>query len=261
VRDLGRPCLAPRAGEPRRLARQGRHSVLNRRDDVIERLRAAGSVFAEDEAELLAGDEALIARRIAGERLEHVLGWVDFCGLRLDVDPGVFIPRPQTEALAQQAAALQPKIALDLFAGCGAIACVVKARNPDARVVAGELDPAAVACARRNGNRCGVEVVESDVDAGIPAELEGRVDVLTANVPYVPTPELSFVPHRGEPPGALDGGPEGVDWIHRVFEIAPRWLRRGGMLFVELPEDAQALELPGFTTRICAERVLRAELQ
>ena len=190
-----------------------------------------------------------------------MLGWVDFCGLRLDVDPGVFIPRPQTEALARHAATLQPKVALDLFAGCGAIACVVKARNPDARVVAGELDPAAVGCARRNGDRYGVEVFESDVDAAIPAELERRVDVLTANVPYVPTPELPFVPHDGEPPGALDGGPEGLDWIHRVFEIAPRWLRRGGVLLVELPEDAQALELPGFTTRIRAERVLSAELQ
>ena len=101
----------------------------------------------------------------------------------------------------------------------------------------------------------------SDIDAGIPAELQGRVDVLTANVPYVPTPELPFVPHEGEPPAALDGGPEGLDWIHRAFEIAPRWLRRGGMLLVELPEAAQALELPGFTTRIPAERVLSAELQ
>src|SRR3954454_4934559 len=168
---------------------------FDRFEDAVRRLRAAGSVFAEDEARLLGADERLIARRIAGERLEHVLGWVDFCGLRLDVGPGVFIPRPQTEALAQHAASLRPKIALDLFAGCGAIACVVKARNPDARVVAGELDPAAVACARRNGDRYGVEVFESDVDAGIPSDLAGRVDVLTANVPYVPTPELAFVPH------------------------------------------------------------------
>src|SRR5919199_4646807 len=110
-------------------------------DDVVERLRAAGSVFAEDEARLLAGHEQLIARRIAGERLEHVLGWVEFCGLRLEVDSGVFIPRPQTEALAERAAALRPALALDLFAGCGALACVVKARNPDARVVAAELNP------------------------------------------------------------------------------------------------------------------------
>src|SRR5436305_5046518 len=92
------------------------------RRSVVERLRAAGCVFAEDEARLLGGDETLIARRIAGERLEHVLGWAEFAGLRVEVDPGVFIPRPQTEALAECAAALRPAIALDLFAGCAAVA-------------------------------------------------------------------------------------------------------------------------------------------
>jgi release factor glutamine methyltransferase len=209
---------------------------LSTRDDVVARLRAAGSVFAEDEAELLDGDDQLIERRIAGERLEHVLGWVDFAGLRLEVDAGVFIPRPQTEALAQRAAALRPSLALDLFAGCGAIACVVKSRNPEARVVAGELDPVALACARRNGQRFGVEVFISDVDAGIPAELEGRVDVMTANVPYVPTAELPYVPHDGEPVAALDGGPDGDDWIRRVTSIAPRWLRPGGTLLIEVDE-------------------------
>ena len=211
-------------------------------DDVVQRLRAAGSVFAEDEALLLGGDEALIARRIAGERLEHVLGWVEFCGLRLEIDPGVFIPRPQTEALAEQAAALQPAVALDLFAGCGAIACVVKQRNPQARVVAAELDPAAVACARRNALRFGVEVVAADVDAGVPPELAGKVDVLTANVPYVPTTELPFVPHDGEPDAALDGGADGLDWVRRVIEIAPRWLRPGGVLLYEQPGDGSVEE-------------------
>jgi release factor glutamine methyltransferase len=209
-------------------------------DDVAERLRAAGSVFAEDEARLLAGDEQLIGRRIAGERLEHVLGWVEFAGLRLGVDPGVFIPRPQTEALAEQAAALRPTIALDLFAGCGAIACVVKARNPVARVVAAELDETALACARRNGARFGVEVVAANVDDGVPQELEGRVDVLTANVPYVPTPELPFVPHDGEPEAAFDGGADGLDWVRRVEAVAARWLRPGGVLLYEQPGDGSA---------------------
>jgi release factor glutamine methyltransferase len=199
-------------------------------------------VFAEDEARLLGGDEELIARRIAGERLEHILGRVEFCDLRLEVDPGVFIPRPQTEALAEQAAALRPAVALDLFAGCGAIACVVKARNPEARVVAAELDPAALACARRNGERFGVEIVVADVDDGVPAELEGRVDVLTANVPYVPTAELRYVPHDGEPESALDGGADGLDWLRRVKEIAPRWLRPGGVLLYEQPGEGSAAE-------------------
>jgi release factor glutamine methyltransferase len=237
-------------------------------NDVVERLRAAGSVFAEDEAELLGGDEALIARRIAGERLEHVLGWVDFGGLRLEVDPGVFIPRPQTEALAERAASLQPTVALDLFAGCGAIACVVKARTPATRVVAGELDPAAVACAQRNAARFGVEVYESDVDVGIPDELEGQVDVLTANVPYVPTSELPYVPHDGEPPAALDGGPDGLAWVRRVFDAAPRWLRPGGTLLVEQPEGTDLSHLrigdsprfSRFRLGVSPDRVLSAEL-
>jgi release factor glutamine methyltransferase len=236
--------------------------------DVVTRLRAAGSVFAEDEAALLGGDEALIARRIAGERLEHVLGWVEFAGLRLEIDPGVFIPRPQTEALAARAAALQPSVALDLFAGCGAIACVVKARNPGARVAAGELDPVALACARRNGERHGVEVFESDLDTGIPAGLERQVDVLTANVPYVPTPELAYVPHDGEPDAALDGGPEGLDWIHRVADIAPGWLKPGGTLLMELADETNLSDLrigdsprfSRFRLGVSPDRVLSAVL-
>lgn len=227
----------------------------------MERLRAAGIVFAEDEARLLAGDEQLIARRIAGERLEHVLGWAEFGGLRIEVDPGVFIPRPQTEALADYAASLRPAVAVDLFTGSGAIACVIKARNPGARVVAGELDPASLACARRNGERFGVEVVVSDVDDGLPVELEGRVDVLTANVPYVPTPELAFVPHDGEPDAALDGGDDGMRWLRRVAAVAPRWLRPGGVLLSELAEGSQAPELARFVSERTGERVLRACLR
>src|SRR4051794_4468002 len=217
----------PRVGPLRASYGSARGATMSfdRFEEIVQRLRAAGSVFAEDEARLLDGDEQLIARRIAGERLEHVLGWVDFCGLRLEVDPGVFIPRPQTQALAEAAAELEPDVALDLFAGCGAIACVVKARNPNAYVIAGELDAAALACARRNGRRVGVEVFASDVDGGIPPELEGRVDVLTANVPYVPTSELPFVPHDGEPASALDGGADGLAWVRRVIDLAPRWLR------------------------------------
>jgi release factor glutamine methyltransferase len=227
---------------------------------VIERLRAAGSVFAEDEARLLRDDEALVARRVAGERLEHVLGWAEFAGLRIEVDPGVFIPRPQTEALAEQAASRRPAVALDLFAGSGAIACVVKARNPTARVVAAELDPVALACARRNGARFGVEVVAADVDAGVPSELEGQVDVLTANVPYVPSRELPFVPHDGEPAAAVDGGPDGLGWVRRVALIAARWLDPAGRLLMELPEGVETMPLEGFRVSSPVERVLSAEL-
>jgi release factor glutamine methyltransferase len=184
-------------------------------------------VFAEDEARLLDGREDLVERRIAGERIEHLLGWADFGGVRIAIEPGVFIPRPQTVALAKDAVAAHPEVVLDLFSGSGAIAAYVQAHAPDARVVAGELD--VHQCLRRNVR----EVHTSDVDAGIPTELEGRVDVLTANVPYVPTSALEYVPHDGEPVSALDGGADGLDWLRRVVTIAPRWLRPGGIVLME----------------------------
>jgi release factor glutamine methyltransferase len=203
---------------------------------IVHRLRRAGCVFAEEEAALILNDgrdiESLVARRERGEPLAHVLGWVDFGGLTIEVDPGVFVPRPQTIALAEAAAALSPAVAVDLFAGAGAIASVVAARNPGARVVAAELD--VTECLRANARRYGFEVVAADVDDGVPIDLEGRVDVLTANVPYVPTDELQYVPHDGEPAAALDGGPDGLDWIRRLVEVAPRWLRPGGTLLTEV---------------------------
>jgi release factor glutamine methyltransferase len=228
----------------------------------VPRLRAAGCGFAEDEAALLLGDgrdiESLVVRRERGEPLAHVLGWVGFGGLTVEVDPGVFVPRPQTVALADAAAALAPSIAVDLFAGAGAIASVLAARNPGARVVAGELD--VHECLRANGRRYGFEAVTSDVDAGVPAELEGRVDVLTANVPYVPTSALQYVPHDGEPVAALDGGEDGLDWTRRLFACARRWLRPGGTVLTEVArhqvDDAAAIAAQhGFRVAPPADRV------
>lgn len=213
---------------------------------AVGRLRAAGCVFAEDEARLLGDREDLIERRIDGERLEHVLGWVDFAGVRVHVEPGVFVPRPQTAHLARSAAAMRPSVALDLFAGSGAIAAVIADRNPAARVVAGELH--VTESLRRNVG----EVYESDVDDGIPSELEGRVDVLTANVPYVPSAEIQYVPHHGEADDAVDGGDDGLHWIRRVVEIAPRWLRPGGALLVELARH-QLDRVDGFDSVAAAE--------
>ena len=211
-------------------------------------------MFAEDEAALILADgrdiETLVVRRERGEPLAHVLGWVSFGGLTIEVDPGVFVPRPQTEALAEHAASLAPAVALDLFAGSGAIASVVAARNRGARVVAGEL--VVEECLRGNALRYGFEVVTADVDDGVPAELEGTVDVLTANVPYVPTDALQFVPHDGEPRDALDGGADGLDWIRRVVDVAPRWLRPGGTLLTECAAD-QVSALPRSGDLSCPE--------
>ena len=197
---------------------------------------------AEAEAALLkaaAADpddlEMLVRRRTAGEPLAWVVGGVDFCGLRLKVHPGVYVPRWQTEALAERAASLLPPqgTAVDLCTGAGAIAAVLKARRPAATVVATDIDPGAVACARANG----VEALLGDLDTPLPPALHGAVDVITAVVPYVPVDELVFLPRdvvAFEPRRALDGGRDGLEVLCSVAGRGAPWLRPGGWLLVEI---------------------------
>jgi release factor glutamine methyltransferase len=180
----------------------------------------------------------LLARRLAGEPLAWVVGRTTFRGLELAVDPGVYVPRPQTEALAWRAAEALPAdgVAIDLATGCGAIAAVLAAARPAARILATDADPAAVACARRNG----VDALQGDLDEPLPVEFEGRVDVLTAVLPYVPTDAIRLLPRdvrAFEPRAALDGGPEGTDLLLEVVRRAPRWLRPGGRILLELGGD------------------------
>lgn len=197
---------------------------------------------AEEEAVVLRGAapdpealEALVRRRVAGEPLAWLVGAVDFCGLRIRVDPGVYVPRWQTEALAERAASLLPPegIAVDLGTGSGAVAAVLRTRRPEARVLATDIDPAAVACARANG----VEALLGDLDVPLPPALHGAVDVVTAVVPYVPTDELAFLPRdvvAFEPRQALDGGRDGVEVLSVLVERSASWLRPGGWLLVEI---------------------------
>lgn len=232
------------------------------REDVVARLRAAGCVFAEDEARLLAGAatspgelDALVDRRVAGTPLEQLLGWAEFCGLRVAVTPGVFVPRRRTELLARQAAALAPRggLVVDLCCGSGAVAVAVGANRPDLEVHAADVDPAAVACARRNV--APDRVHGGDLLAALPAGLRGRVDVLAVNAPYVPTDEIALMPAEArdhEPAVALDGGPDGLDVQRRVIAAAPPWLAPGGCLLIETgrrqaPATAAALTAGGFT--------------
>ena len=223
-----------------------------RTDDLVTRLRRAGCVFAEEEAALLAEaahDEAeldaLVARRVAGEPLEQVLGWAQFCGLRLALEPGVFVPRRRTEALAREAVALaraaghdhRPAV-VDLCCGVGALAAAVAAALDEVSLWAVDVEPAAVRCARRNLGERGV-VLEGDLDAPLPASLAGRVDVLVANVPYVPTGEIELLPAEArlhEPRVTLDGGSDGLRVLARVAAAAPRWLRPGGTVLCETSE-------------------------
>lgn len=213
--------------------------------DLVGQLRAAGCVFAEDEAALLIAHEpdavardALVARRVAGEPLETILGWVAFAGLRLDVAPGVFVPRVRTELLARLAIdALPPGGTLvDLCCGVGAIAAAVAHNRPDVRVIAVDLDPASIAVAARNLARYGATALVSDMDAGITSP----ADVVTACPPYVPTAEIAFMPAEArdfEPRAALDGGDDGTDLQAAVFLAAARLLRPGGVAIVETSEN------------------------
>jgi len=218
---------------------------------VAATLAHAGCVASDEEAaELIAaaaGDArrlaALVERRVAGEPTAWIVGQVQFCGLPVTVHPGVYVPRWQTERLVERAAALLPAggVALDVCTGSGAIPVVLRARRPTARVVATDLDPAAVACARANG----VETWLGDLTAPVPAALRGTVDVFTGVVPYVPSEALHLLPRdvvAFEPGAALDGGPRGTRQLQRAAREALGWLRPGGVLLLELGGD-QGVEL------------------
>ncbi|MXG26278.1 putative protein N(5)-glutamine methyltransferase [Streptomyces sp. YIM 132580] len=218
---------------------------------TVATLRRAGCVFAEDEASLLHEAAAspgqlasLVEARVAGLPLEHVLGWAEFRGRRLAVDAGVFVPRRRTEFLVAQAAALAPEraVVVDLCCGSGAlgVALATEAADSLGRVdlYACDVEPAAVRCARRNIGGLG-QVYEGDLFEPLPAGLRGRVDVLLANVPYVPTADVELLPAEArvhEPRVALDGGGDGLDVLRRVAAEAPEWLAPGGSLLVEASE-------------------------
>ncbi|MEU8625722.1 putative protein N(5)-glutamine methyltransferase [Streptomyces sp. NPDC048669] len=218
---------------------------------LVTTLRTAGCVFAEDEADLIAStatDTAalttMVERRVAGLPLEHVLGWAEFSGLRIAVDPGVFVPRRRTEFLIRQAVELAPgpAVVVDLCCGTGALGAALAAALDGVELHASDVEAAAVRCARRNIGELG-RVYEGDLFAPLPDSLRGRVDVLLANVPYVPTGDVALLPAEArvhEPLVALDGGGDGLDVMRRVAAEAPQWLAPGGSLLVETSERQAA---------------------
>jgi len=227
---------------------------------VRARLVAAGCVAADEEAdELVAAApdaatlEAWVRRREQGEPLAWITGSTLFCGHSVDVDAGVYVPRPQTEELARRAAAALAVThgrAADLCTGSGAIAVHLMRAVPDADVVGVDIDERAAGCARSNG----VDTVCADI--ALP--LRSRAfDVVTAVPPYVPTPSLALLPsdvRRFEPRRALDGGSDGLDVARRVVKAAARILRPGGWLLVEVGGDQDVtlgptLAASGFSTR------------
>ncbi len=218
---------------------------------ALDRLRAAGCVFAEDELAILLGVtrdpgqlHALVARRAGGEPLEQVVGWADFAGVRVRLRPGVFVPRYRSELLVREGArlAFPGATVLDLCCGSGALGLALAARVPTIELSAADLDPNAVACARDNGIAA---AYEGDLFDAVPAALCGRVDVLLANVPYVPTGHLPLLPAEArlhEPELALDGGVDGLAVLRRVAAQAPAWLAPGGVLLSEVAATQAASE-------------------
>jgi release factor glutamine methyltransferase len=244
------------------------------RGQAIAQLRAAGCVFAEDEADVLiaaARDDitltAMVGRRAGGEPLEQVVGYADFCGVRVRLRPGVFVPRARSELLVRLGAAeLRPDaVVVDLCCGSGALGLAVRRRVPGVTLHAADLDPVAVACALDNLADPG-RVHHGDLFAALPAELCGRIDLLLANVPYVTTRHLPFLPAEArdhEPRSALDGGDDGLAVFRSVAAGAARWLAPGGLLISEITEAqtaaaATAVDGNGLTATIVTDDDLDA---
>lgn len=242
-------------------------------DDAAEQLAVAGIGSPRVDAELLAahvaGTErglvgftvpdadfaqrfaALIARRAERVPLQHLTGTAAFGPVTVHVGPGVFIPRPETEGLLEWALT-QPMpaepVIVDLCTGSGALAVALAGARPRARVVAVDDSPDALRYARRNVAGTAVEVVAADVTASdLLTGLDGTVDLLVANPPYIPAdaqlePEVA----QYDPSHALFGGPDGMAVIDDIVVAAARLLRRGGACAVEHDDTTSAQTMDAF---------------
>ena len=235
-------------------------------DRLVGRLRAAGCVFAEEEAELLAGEAASVTeldrwvrRRVDGEPLETILGWAEFAGLRIAVSRGVFVPRRRSRVLVDEVIARAPHgaIVTELCCGTAAVSAALLDSRPDVTVYASDIDEQALSDARVN-LRGRATVVRGDLYSPLPHTLKGKVDVIVANAPYVPTEEIANMPPEArdhESRAALDGGHDGLDLHRRISVEARSWLRSGGSLIVETSarqstEDLRILAADGFDARV-----------
>jgi release factor glutamine methyltransferase len=228
-------------------------------------------VFAEDEAVLLieaAADldqlEAMVAQRKRGLPIEHIVGWAEFAGHRIVVDHNVFVPRRRTEFLAIQAIAVTRAgaVVLDMCCGSGAVAFAVASAAPGIKIHAVDIEPSAVRCASRNLNPLGGLVYEGDLYAPLPAAIRGRIDVIVANAPYVPTDAIGLLPREArlhEPAVTLDGGLDGLEIQRRIAERAPLWLATGGHLLIETSDRQAPLTSEIFTTNGFATAVVESE--
>jgi release factor glutamine methyltransferase len=253
---------------------------------IVTTLRAAGCVFAEDEARLLVAETRtpaeltdMVERRVAGLPLEQILGWAEFCGLRIAVDPTVFVPRRRTEFLVKQAIGLTRPgaVVVDLCCGTGALGLAlttaVNAASTSGtkagaaiELYAADIEHPAVECARGNIEPLGGQVFQGDLFEPLPRALQGRVETLLANVPYVPSDAIGLLPPEArdhEPRVTLDGGADGLEVLRRVAADARLWLAPGGHLLVETSERQaeQAVEIfaaAGLRARVSSSEELDA---
>lgn len=242
---------------------------------IINRLRSEGCVFAEEETQLLTSEARsiedlmkMVEQRVNGLPLEYVLGFTKFCGLRIEVERGVFIPRRRTEFLVQQAKVLISPydIVLDLCCGSGAIGAAIASDLKKILLHSVDIDPVAVRCTSRNITKIGGLVYQGDLYDALSDSLRGRVNIIVANAPYVPTDSIKLLPQEArlyEPKVALDGGFDGLKLQRKVVEKASNWLVPGGHLLIETSElqatqTSEIFSNSGLITKIARDDKLDA---
>lgn len=206
----------------------------------------------------------MVEKRISGLPLEYVLGFTKFCGLRIEVERGVFIPRRRTEFLVQQAKVLtrQYDIVLDLCCGSGAIGYAIATDLKKISLHSVDVDPVAVRCASYNITKIGGHVYQGDVYDAIPHSLRGQVNIIVANAPYVPTDSIKLLPRESrlyEPKGTVDGGKDGLDLQRMIAEETPKWLVSGGHLLIETSEMQGAKTFEIFVKAGLITKIVRDE--
>lgn len=230
------------------------HSPPEIDPNTVAFLQAAGCVYPEEEARILteaaqSADElrGLLTRRAQGEPLERIVGWAEYCNLRISVSPGVFVPRRRSEFLAecgiqfvrtleQLADGTRRVKVLDMCCGSGAIGLAVALEFGSVELLACDESLAAVECARMNVERVGGRVYLGDLFEALPRAERHSVDLILANAPYVPTREMEHLPAEArvyEPVTALDGGPAGTSVQRRILESAAEWLTAQGCVMIE----------------------------
>jgi release factor glutamine methyltransferase len=215
----------------------------------IERGRLA---FADTGPEFQERYDGLIAQRAKRIPLQHLTGTAAFGPVTLCVGPGVFIPRPETESLLEWAIAQQLSehpIIVDLCTGSGALALALSKKWPDARVIAVDDSEDALGYARRNTAGTPVELFKADVTApGLLGELDGQVDLVVANPPYIPDgAELEPEVAEHDPTHALFGGLDGMAVINSIVDHAAYLLRDNGRCGVEHDDTTSARTVEAFT--------------